>query len=122
MHELAESVKNEFDIILFDCTPLLGVSDAAIVSRLVDAILLVVQPGRFPRSMLRRVKNLLGGLGANVLGIVLNNVDTRYDEQYRFYTTYTDYYGKSAHGTNRVRKADVRRNVDAESSLAEDDY
>jgi polysaccharide biosynthesis transport protein len=122
MHELAESVKNEFDIILFDCTPLLGVSDAAIVSSLVDAILLVVQPGRFPRSMLRRVKNLLGSLSANVLGIVLNNVDVRYDEQYRFYTTYSDYYGKSANQSKQVRRENVKRKVGAESSLTEDDY
>jgi capsular exopolysaccharide synthesis family protein len=122
MHDLAESVKNEFDIILFDCTPLLGVSDAAIVSSLVDAILLVVQPGRFPRSMLRRAKHVLGGLGAKVLGIALNNVDVRYDEQYRFYTTYSGYYGKSAGQSKRVRKERVERNVDAESSLAEDEY
>ena len=122
MHDLAESVKNEFDIILFDCTPLLGVCDAAIVATLVDAILLVVQPGRFPRSMLRRVKNVLGGRGANVLGIVLNNVDVRYDEQYRFYTTYGDYYGDSAVGRKPMRKGDAERKVDAESSLGEDEY
>jgi capsular exopolysaccharide synthesis family protein len=116
MHDLADSVKNEFDITLFDCTPMLGVSDAAIVTTLVHATLLVVQPGRYPRSLLLRVKNMLGGLGANVLGIVLNNVDIRYDEQYRFYTNYGDYYGKSAVGTKPIHK------VDAESPLAEDEY
>jgi capsular exopolysaccharide synthesis family protein len=116
MHDLADSVKNEFDITLFDCTPMLGVSDAAIVTTLVHATLLVVQPGRYPRSLLLRAKNMLGGLGANVLGIVLNNVDIRYDEQYRFYTNYGDYYGKSAVGTKPIH------NVDAESPLAEDEY
>jgi len=119
MRDLAESVKNEFDIILFDCTPLLAVCDAAIVTTLVDAILLVVQPGRFPRSMLRRVKNVLG---ANVLGIVLNNVDVRYDEHYRIYTSYGNYYGESAGGREPMRKGDAKRKVDAESSLGEDEY
>jgi capsular exopolysaccharide synthesis family protein len=122
MRELADSVKNEFDVTLFDCTPLLGVSDAAIVTTLVDATLLVVQPGRFPRSMLLRVKNVLTGLSANVLGIVLNNVDTRYDEQYQFYTSYGGYYGRSARGSKPIQKADAKRKVDAESSTEEDEY
>jgi capsular exopolysaccharide synthesis family protein len=122
MHDLARSIKNEFDIILFDCTPILGVSDAAIVTTLVDGVLLVVQPGRFPRSMLLRVKNVLVGLSANVLGIALNNVDVRYDEQYRFYTSYGEYYGKSAGGRKSVQKVGARRRVEAESSVAEDEY
>jgi capsular exopolysaccharide synthesis family protein len=122
MRQLAKSMKNEFDIILFDCTPILGVSDAGVVTSLVDAILLVVQPGRFPRSMLLRAKNMLGRLGANVLGIVLNNVDTRYDEQYRFYTNYGDYYGKSTGGRKLTQKADTKRKADAKSSLSEDEY
>jgi capsular exopolysaccharide synthesis family protein len=122
MHDLAESVKSGFDVVLFDCTPMLGISDAAVVATLVQAILLVVQPGRFPRSMLLRVKNLLAGLGTTVLGVALNNVDVRYDHQYRFYTSYGDYYGKSADGRKPMLKADTKPKVDAESSLAEDEY
>ena len=122
MHDLAESVKSGFDVVLFDCTPMLGISDAAVVATLVQAILLVVQPGRFPRSMLLRVKNLLTGLGTTVLGVALNNVDVRYDHQYRFYTSYGDYYGKSADGRKPMLKADTKPKVDAESSLAEDEY
>jgi polysaccharide biosynthesis transport protein len=116
MHQLVESVKNEFDVILFDCTPMLGISDAAIVTSLVDASLLVVQPGRFPRSMLLRLKNALNDLGGTVLGIVLNNVDVRHDEQYRFYTTYSAYYSKSVPDRNPIQKAD------AKSSIEEDEY
>ena len=54
---IAEVYMNQqFDVTLFDSTPVLGVSDAAIVTTLVDATLLVVHPGRFPRSTLLRVK------------------------------------------------------------------
>ena len=119
---MVESVKNEFDIILFDCTPILGVSDAAIVSTLVDAILLVVEPGRFPRSMLLRVKNVLDRLSKTVLGIVLNHVDIRHDEQYRFYTAYGAYYGKSAAERKPMQQADAKRKRDAKSSVTEDEY
>jgi capsular exopolysaccharide synthesis family protein len=122
MRDLADSVKNEFDVTLFDCTPMLGVSDAVIVTALVDATLLVVEPGRFPRSMLLRVKNALGGLRANVLGIVLNNVDTRYDEQYQFYMNYGGYYGKSAGGRKPMQAADAKRKADAKSFIEGDEY
>ena len=116
MHQLADSVKSEFDVILFDCTPMLGISDAGIVTSLVDAILLVVQPGRFPRSMLLRLKNALNDLGATVLGIVLNNVDVRHDAQYQFYTAYGDYYRKP-----RSQKKSMQK-VDTQSSITEEDY
>jgi polysaccharide biosynthesis transport protein len=116
MHELCASVKNEFDVILFDCTPMLGISDAGIVTGFGDAILLVVQPGRFPRSMLLRVKNALNDLGATVLGIVLNNVDVRHDAQYRYYMTYGDYYDKAPGGRKPMQKSN------AKSSTAEDEY
>jgi succinoglycan biosynthesis transport protein ExoP len=116
MHGLTEALKNEFDVILFDCTPMLGISDAGVVASLVDAILLVVQPGRFPRSMLLRVKNALNDLGATVLGVVLNNVDVRHDAQYRYYMTYGDYYDKSTGGRKPIQKANV------ETSNAEDEY
>ena len=92
MHELAESVKHEFDVILFDCTPMLGISDAGIVTSLADAILLVVQPGRFPRSMLLRLKNALNNISATVLGIVLNNVDLRHDDQIDCTRTYGELF------------------------------
>ena len=121
MRQLAESVKSEFDVTLFDCTPMLGISDAGIVTSLVDAILLVVQPGRFPRSMLLRLKNALNDR-ATVLGIVLNNVDLRHDAQYHFYTAYGDYYAKSAGGTKPIHKADAKQKADAESSIPEDEY
>ena len=122
MRQLAESVKSEFDVILFDCTPMLGISDAGIVTSLVDAILLVVQPGRFPRSMLLRLKNALNDLGATVLGIVLNNVDVRHDEQYHFYTAYGDYYPKPGSQKKPMQKVDAKQKADAESSIPEDEY
>jgi succinoglycan biosynthesis transport protein ExoP len=122
MHQLADSVKSGFDVVLFDCTPMLGVSDAGLVTSLVDAILLVVQPGRFPRSMLLRLKNALNDLGATVLGIVLNKVDVRHDEQYRFYTTYGGYYCESVRARKTIQNADAKQKVDASSSIPDDEY
>jgi Mrp family chromosome partitioning ATPase len=116
------SVKNEFDVILFDCTPMLGISDAAIVTSLVDASLLVVQPRRFPRSMLLRVKNALNDIGATVLGVVLNNVDVRHDHQYRFYMAYGDYYGKARTDRKPVHQAPAKQKAETKSANSDDEY
>ena len=122
MRELVDLVKREYDVVLLDCTPMLGISDAAIVTSLVDATLLVVQPRRFPRSMLLRVKGALNDIHATVLGVVLNNVDVRHDEQYRIYTSYGDYYGKTAGGRKPVPKTAIKRKVDAKTSIGDDEY
>jgi capsular exopolysaccharide synthesis family protein len=94
MSDLMKIVRERFDLVLFDCTPILGVSDGSMVAKLTDACLLVVQHRRFPRSMLVRVKQILEGFRIKILGVVLNNVDVRHDPQYQFYTSYREYYGK----------------------------
>jgi succinoglycan biosynthesis transport protein ExoP len=89
--ELAETVKDWFDLVIFDCPPILGVSDASVISSLAEASIIVTQHRRFPRSMMVRAKHALQSLGTKILGIVLNNVDVKYDTHYRYYTTYSRY-------------------------------
>ncbi|MBV8224437.1 MAG: polysaccharide biosynthesis tyrosine autokinase, partial [Verrucomicrobia bacterium] len=106
---LLKAVKTEFDIVLFDCTPIFGVSDASIVTNMVDACLLVVQHRRVPRKVLFRVKQTVDSLAATVLGVVLNNVDVRHDQQYRFYTSYREYSGKSPGSRQPEQKVNIRQ-------------
>ena len=117
MSEFVKIARQQFDVVLFDCTPLLGVSDASIVAKLTDACLLVVQHRRFPRSMLLRVKQMLEAFGANVLGVVLNNVDVRHDPHYQFYTSYREYYGKPR---KRQKSRGVLENAGAKASIGND--
>jgi len=42
--------------------------------------------------MLHRVKQAVLGVGGNILGVVLNNVDVRHDQHYEYYTSYYSYY------------------------------
>jgi succinoglycan biosynthesis transport protein ExoP len=94
MRELVDTVKEWFDVVIFDCPPILGVSDALIVSALAEGALIVAQHRRFPRSMLIRVKGALQGIGTKCLGVVLNNVDVKQDNTYQYYTSYSQYYSK----------------------------
>jgi len=92
MVDLIEHVKESYDMIFFDSPPILGVSDASVIASAVDMTIIVVQHRRFPKAMLQRVKRALLNVGANIIGCVLNNTDTRHDEYYEYYTSYYQYY------------------------------
>ena len=92
MVDLIATVKRKYDLVFLDSPPILGVSDASILASEVDITVMVVQHRRFPRSMLQRVKQAVISVGGNLLGVVLNNVDTKQDSSYQYYTSYYDYY------------------------------
>lgn len=77
----------------------------------VDVTVMVVQHRRFPRAMLQRVKQAVQHAGGTLIGVVLNNVDTKHDEGYNYYNTYNDYY-------NPRRKESARRETAAAAVAA----
>ena len=111
MRRLIEKIKEQFDVVLFDCPPILGLSDASLLSELAQGSIIVTQHRKFPRSMLVRVKAALQNIGTPCLGAVLNQVDVKYDETYLYYTSYGHYY------SNRKSKARDRNLVAVSSDL-----
>jgi capsular exopolysaccharide synthesis family protein len=92
MSDLIAELKTRYDIIFFDSPPMLGVSDASVLVSEVDYTIIVAQHRRFPRAMLTRVKQVILNVGGSVLGVVLNNVDPKYDPNCYYYTSYYGYY------------------------------
>ncbi len=92
MSDMIAELKTRYDIVFFDSPPMLGVSDASVLASEVDQTIIVVQHRRFPRAMLSRVKQGVLGVGGTVLGVVLNNVDLKHDQNYYYYTNYYGYY------------------------------
>ena len=101
MIDLINTVRARYDLIFFDSPPILGVSDASILASEVDTAIMVVQYRRFPRAMLQRVKGAVENVGGHLLGIVLNNVETKHDSGYQYYTQYYDYYTPDAERRKR---------------------
>jgi succinoglycan biosynthesis transport protein ExoP len=62
-----------------------------------------VQHRRFPCGMLLRLKQAVLGVGGKVLGVVLNNVDLRHDQNYYYYTGYYGYYAPRPEGSRGDR-------------------
>lgn len=107
MKELANLVKDKFDLILFDSPPCSVVADPLVLANLMDGVIHVTQSGRFSRKMIGRGIDLLDGVNANVLGIVLNEVKER-DHRYYYYYRYKYYYrysedGDKGHGDRSIR-------------------
>ena len=71
---VVRALTEEFDIVLIDCTPILPVTDALVVSRLVDATLVVADSRSTSRKAVTRSLQLLGQVNAPVLGMVLNGM------------------------------------------------
>jgi len=89
MENLMHELRGRFDYVVLDTAPLLLVTDATILSRLVDGVVLVVESGVTARRALVRAHRILESAGGRILGTVLNKWDAR-DEGY--YSGYGSYY------------------------------
>lgn len=72
--QLIEELKNLYDIVIFDGTPCLLVTDATILARKVDATLLISAFKKTKIKDLEEVKKRIENVGGNVIGMVLNKI------------------------------------------------
>jgi Mrp family chromosome partitioning ATPase len=85
LNELIEVVRKEYDITIFDCPPILPVTDGVTLGSKVDGVVMVYQVGRVGRNALKRAKTLLENARAKVVGIVLSNVSAELAPDYEAY-------------------------------------
>jgi succinoglycan biosynthesis transport protein ExoP len=99
MREQLQRMMEQFDMVLFDSPPLLAVTDAAVLSTLVDATVLIARMGATARKGLWRALSQLRAVHANLLGTVLNDVRADIGAYYGGYSYYY-YYSHHPEGTN----------------------
>ena len=90
MNELVHPAGTIYTHIVLDSPPVLSVTDGVLLSRQVDAVVLVVRHGKSSKHVVRRARDLLVRSGAPLAGIVLNAVDLNAPEYYGYYG-YTGY-------------------------------
>ena len=84
MDRVTEALRAEADYLLYDSPPIVAVTDAAVLGRRLDGVLLVIDAGKTKRDHARRAKLLLEKVNAHLLGVVLNNAE--FDSAlYRYY-------------------------------------
>ena len=84
MKTLIESVKSVYDMVIVDVPPMLEVTDTQVLSHYLDAIVLVVKEGQTQKLAVKRAVELLNLAHANLLGYVMNDVNTDGDAGYGY--------------------------------------
>jgi succinoglycan biosynthesis transport protein ExoP len=91
---LLEVCRPNYDVIVVDSPPVLGISDASVISQEVDVTLLLIQHRRYPRNVSQRAKRVIDEVGGKLFGVILNNVNIQTDDNYYYYAGYSSsYYG-----------------------------
>jgi succinoglycan biosynthesis transport protein ExoP len=98
--EILNMVAKETDLVILDSPPIVAVTDSAVLAHRVDGVIVVVKPGVTKLAAARQAVDQLQRVGANVLGVVLNDVDFG-QSRYRYYQykgydySYRTYYDET---------------------------
>jgi succinoglycan biosynthesis transport protein ExoP len=85
MEELLSSLMERYDLVLIDAPILLAVADTLLLAAKADALLIVSKPGSADRAAYRRIDLDLKQAGANLIGVVSNQVDPSNSYEYPSY-------------------------------------
>jgi capsular exopolysaccharide synthesis family protein len=124
MKEFAKIVRDKFDLVLFDSPPCTLIADPLILANLVDAVINVTQSGKFSGKMVARGIDLLDGVNANVLGVVLNEVNARdhryyYYYGYRYHSYYREDEGSDTSKSKKGQKATEKEVIEEKPSASD---
>jgi len=87
---LMKEWKSQFDLVLFNTSPILATDDTASIAPNFDGALMVVRAGFTSARLVRNSLNAMYQRQVNVLGLILNSVDTEMPDYY--YYRYPKYY------------------------------
>ncbi len=111
--QLLGVLREKFDIILLDCPPVLPVSDPAIVAPKVDGMVVVIRIDSECRPQASRVQQILAGVDARILGLVVNrSTETKgryaYNAYgYEAYNSGLEYYHTAVEENEKNETAEV---------------
>ncbi len=85
---LLSQLKNRFDVVVIDSSPVMPASDVLLLAKQVDGVVVVVEAGKTNRTVVKDVTQQLSKAKANILGILLNRADMTKGSYYKYYQTY----------------------------------
>jgi capsular exopolysaccharide synthesis family protein len=75
LHELFRQLRSNYDLILVDSPALLPVADTSNLLRIADGVVLLAMAGKTTKHELNRAREICLGMDANIMGLVISNVD-----------------------------------------------
>ena len=97
MSEILKLLGDQFNTVIIDSPPTLLVTDAIVLAQRVDGVLLVVKPSVTKWASLKQAIEQLQRVKANLLGVVVNDVNVGRSRYYYYRGYYKQKYGKGYH-------------------------
>ena len=95
MHKVVHSVAKNYDLVIIDTPPILAVSDAAMVARIADTSIFLVQWSSVSHDLVMQALKQLKIFGCRIAGVVLTQVNlqehAKYTDSYH-HNNYSEYY------------------------------
>ena len=85
-------LKEKYDAIILDCPPTTVVTDSILISKITDGIVFVVAYNKVKKDLVKDSIKRLTNVGANVLGVVMTQVEKTMNKKYSKYTYYSKNY------------------------------
>ncbi len=89
MKQVLEALRSHYDWLLIDTPPVLAMADTAVLSALVEGVVLVLAAEAASRPSVMRAIDQVQGVGGKVIGVVLNKVNLERNSYY-----YSQHYGE----------------------------
>jgi len=93
LSDLIGYADSQYDQVIIDCPPMVAGTDAGVIGRSVDGLVLVIQPMKNHRRQLIRVVESIRRLRVSLLGVVLNRIPEKTNAGYDYGMGYGDGYG-----------------------------
>lgn len=88
MREIIDWLRDQADYVIFDSPPVLAVTDAAVLSQIVDMTLFVVSVGETRASALKDAVQRIRAIDSKIAGTILNKFNPRNGQGYYYYYRY----------------------------------
>jgi polysaccharide biosynthesis transport protein len=92
LDSLIETARSEYDFVLIDSPPMMGMADARLLSRNADGVILISRAGETSPEQLGEARERLADDGTPVIGTILNGCDLRIEDP-SYVNGYNSYAG-----------------------------
>ena len=90
METMIKELKELYDFVLFDCPPVIAVTDAMVLAKKTDMLMMVLRVHNTQKEIINRAKTMLRNIGIDITGVIVNGI--RIEKYYRGYNYYYYYY------------------------------
>ncbi|MFQ5964086.1 MAG: GumC family protein [Candidatus Scalinduaceae bacterium] len=109
MEKFCKTVRERYDTVIFDAPPSLVVTDAVVLSNILDGVIFLVKSGVHERKVVERAISQIRNTKIEILGVVMNYINvSRGSYFYHYYASYNRHgYGYGREGESKKKTATI---------------